>query len=122
MFSFLDKAEELEVPEIKTYLAKYRDFTDKIASMFKKLADDFTDDKVDEISTGKYFKNFDLLFRFYFILILFSYFFLQKLMPLKRLSLPSMTTLSAWPSISSMKTLRNSESPDEKIPTPIQVK
>merc|ERR1719273_2568728 len=47
----IDKAEELEVPEIKTYLAKYRDFTDKIASMFKKLADDFTDDKVDEIST-----------------------------------------------------------------------
>ena len=64
-FFFLDKAEELEVPEIKTYLAKYRDFTDKIASMFKKLADDFTDDKVDEISTGKYFKDYNVFFRFY---------------------------------------------------------
>ena len=47
----IDKAEELEVPEIRTYLANYRDFTDKIASMLKKLADDFTDEKVNEIVT-----------------------------------------------------------------------
>ena len=32
--------------------------------MFKKLADDFTDDKVDEISTGKYFKDYDKVFDF----------------------------------------------------------
>ena len=74
MFVFLDKGEELEVPEIKTYLAKYRDFTDKIASMFKKLADDFTDDKVDEISTGNYFKDYDKSFWFCHILILFYIF------------------------------------------------
>ena len=44
-------AEELEVPEIRNYLSKYRDFTDKIASMLKKLSDDFTDEKVDDISS-----------------------------------------------------------------------
>ena len=41
----------MEVPEIRNYLTKYRDFTDKIASMLKKLADDFTDEKVDDISS-----------------------------------------------------------------------
>ncbi len=45
----IDKTEELEVPEIKTYLAKYRDFTDQITSMLKKLNEDFTDEKVSEI-------------------------------------------------------------------------
>ena len=48
---FFFTAEELEVPEIRNYLTKYRDFTDKIASMLKKLADDFTDEKVDDISS-----------------------------------------------------------------------
>ena len=47
----IEKAEELEVPEIKLYLLDYRDFTDKIAIMLKKLADDFNEDSVNDIMT-----------------------------------------------------------------------
>ena len=36
----IDKAEELEVPEISQYLNNYRDFTDKVASMLKKMSSD----------------------------------------------------------------------------------
>merc|ERR1712241_533279 len=33
----IDKAEDLDVPEIKTYLNNYRDFTDRVSSMLKMI-------------------------------------------------------------------------------------
>ena len=36
----IDKAEDLDVPEIKTYLTNYRDFTDKVGSMLKMINED----------------------------------------------------------------------------------
>lgn len=47
----IDKAEELEVLDIKNYLVNYREFTDKIAAMLKQVQDDLTEDKVQEIIT-----------------------------------------------------------------------
>lgn len=46
----IEKAEELDVPEIKSYLGTYRSFTDKIASMLKKLSDEMNEEKVAEVA------------------------------------------------------------------------
>ena len=46
----IEKAEELDVPDIKTYLGTYRSFTDKIASMLKKLSDEMNEDKVADVA------------------------------------------------------------------------
>lgn len=46
----IDKAEELEVPEVKQYLIKYREFTDLLGRTLREIADDLTEDKVRELA------------------------------------------------------------------------
>ena len=46
----IEKAEELDVPDIQKYLTNYRNFTEKIASMLKKLSDEISEEKVAEVA------------------------------------------------------------------------